>query len=234
MSSQVNYYNEFGEKYRSDIVSCPEPHYWTTDYGKKGRIYQELKERVKTQAELIVRFFKKSDELLDIGCGFGRQAYLLASKGFHVVGTDTSPVFIEIANQLFKKHNFNGDFLCVDILNHSVDKKFFQVLLLDVFEHIPPSRRKEFLSKIDALMLPKAVLIMSLPHVKKRLTSQLNNKFRRGLTQYFNFFKNREEHPYPIPQKQDILKMIKNHFIIIHFQKTAETDYYVLEKAPDR
>ena len=230
MPSQIEYYNRFGQEFKEQILSCPEPHLWATDYAEKGRVYQEIKERITQQEALIEKFFIHSRVVLDVGCGFGRQAYALALKGFEVTGTDTSSVFIQIALELFKKHQLAGTFLCTDIINNNSIHPFDQLLLLDVLEHIAPAARKKFMSRIAALTKPKGRLILSLPHVKERLTSQINNRLRKQVTQHFSFFRNLEEHPYPIPQYNEIKKLTQEHFMLLDQHTTAITDYYVFEK----
>jgi 2-polyprenyl-3-methyl-5-hydroxy-6-metoxy-1,4-benzoquinol methylase len=228
MPSQVDYYNRFGEQYKASILACPEPEYWTTDYASKGRIYLEMKNRIDQQAALINEFFKKENPVLDIGCGFGRQSILLAKNGFSVIGTDTSESFLNIANTLFQKHGFVAEFLKIDFIKKGLTKKFQQLLLLDVLEHINPFQRTAFINTLNSSVAEGGVLIISVPQVKKRLSSQLNNRIRKSLTQYFSFFLNREEHPYPIPGKNEILKLTDQKFSLLKFIESAETDYYVL------
>ena len=230
MAEQVDYYNHFGEQNKSGILSCPEPHLWTTDYEAKGRMYEEMKKRIKTQEELIDKYFDKQFPVLDVGCGFGRQAYLLAKKGFKIVGTDTSKVFIDIAGELFQKHEYKGKFLCADIMKTSLDNSFRQILLLDVLEHVSPSQRNTFIRRLHGLTVQRGVLILSLPHVKKRLSSQINNRVRKAITQHLSFFKNFEEHPYPIPQKREIINLTSKYYIVTGFHESKESDYYIFEK----
>ena len=230
MTEQIDYYNRFGEQNRSDILSCPEPHLWTTDYKEKGRIYHEMEERIKAQEYLVEKYFDRKFPVLDVGCGFGRQAYLLAKKGFKVVGTDTSKVFIDIANDLFRKNQYDGKFLCADIMKMQIEGSFKQILLLDVLEHVPPAQRNAFIKQLSNLTGVGGILIVSLPHIKKRLSSQINNRFRKAITQHFSFFKNHEEHPYPIPQKTEIIKLTSKYYIVTRFQESRESDYYIFEK----
>jgi 2-polyprenyl-3-methyl-5-hydroxy-6-metoxy-1,4-benzoquinol methylase len=230
MSNQVNYYNYFGELYAESILSCPEPELWTTDYKEKGRIFKEIKERIEQQQQLILTYFDKNIPVLDIGCGFGRQAVLLAKNGFSFTGIDTSDVFIRIAQKLFEYHNYKGSFICADPVTEKVQGKYKQLLLLDVLEHIMPVQRSLLIKNIYEMAEPGAVLIISLPHVKSRLTSQLNNKIRRRITQYFSYFLNKEEHPYPVPQKKDIYRLIAGSFTLDKFIESDETDYYVLQR----
>jgi cyclopropane fatty-acyl-phospholipid synthase-like methyltransferase len=231
MSSQVLYYDQFGLLYRKSILQCPEPEYWTTDYAEKGRVYQEMKQRVQQQEQLALRYFQKDTPILDIGCGFGRQAVMLARQGFTVTGTDTSPVFISIAQELISTHQLPGTFvegkLNATILN---GKTFSQVMLLDVLEHIPPAQRSTFINELELATTKDAVVILSLPQVKKRWRSQLNNRIRKAITQFIPYFLNREEHPYPIPGKETILKMISSKFELVEDVQTEETGYYILQK----
>ncbi len=230
MPDQVNYYNQFGEMHEDSILSCPEPELWTTDYQEKGKIYKEIQTRIEQQVQLLLTCFEKDIPVLDIGCGFGRQAILLAKNGFLVTGIDTSDVFITIATKLFKRNNYKGTFFCADLISGVLVGRYRQLLLLDVLEHIPPAQRALLLKRIYEISEPGAVLILSLPHVKQRITSQLNNNVRRRITQNFAYFVNKEEHPYPIPQKKNILQLLENLFTIDTFIESAETDYYVLRR----
>ena len=217
MADQVNYYNYFGTQYSESILACSVPELWTTDFDEKGRVYREMKERIKQQQELIFQYFNKNIPVLDIGCGFGRQAIVLASNGFQVTGTDTSTVFIDIVKKLFKKHGYKGNFLCIDITKEEVGQQYKQILLLDVLEHVKPFQRLIMFERLSEIAEGGAIIIISLPHVKKRLTSQLNNTIRRRVTQYFSYFLSKEEHPYPVPQKKHIFRLISDFFSLNKF-----------------
>src|SRR4051812_34238603 len=116
MPGQEQYYNQFGAQHKAAIINSPEPHLWTTDAHSNGAVYQEMKKRVANQEHFIDKYFDRNAKVLDIGCGFGRQAYLLARKGFSVFGIDTSKVFVDIAKDLFAKHNYQSSFACVDLM----------------------------------------------------------------------------------------------------------------------
>lgn len=126
MKDQVSYYNQFGKLYAQDILDCPQPELWTTDYRKQGPVFREMQERLVIQEAFIMKYFKKEFPVLDIGCGFGRQASWLAKEGFQVTGTDSSDVFIEIAQQLFRKNNYKGEFFATEFLHFTqgnIDRK---------------------------------------------------------------------------------------------------------------
>jgi len=230
MTDQVRYYNDFGKIHEKNILDCPEPEYWTTDYSEKGRIYQEMKLRIAQQQELIIRYFNKAEPILDIGCGFGRQAVWLARNGFAVTGTDTSAVFISIVQKIFANLGYKGNFICMDLISQQVPGKFKQVLLLDVLEHIDPSRRKKFAMRLNELTQKEAVLIVSLPHTRKRLSSWLNNRIRKNITRHFSWFLKKEEHPYPVPGRNKVLKLLHPVFSLERNIETSKTDYYIFRR----
>ncbi len=230
MPGQVGYYDSFGEKYAESILSCPEPEYWTTDLAEKGRIYQEIKERVNIQQDIINHYFKKESAVLDIGCGFGRQAIWLARKGYEVVGIDTSPVFIKIAKALFDKNKLKAEFICTDLSSSNFQKKFRQAIMLDTFEHIPVGKRSDLAASIVNILEPGAILFISVPQVKQRFTSKINNNFRKRITQHLNWFLAREEHPYPIPDLKSIKKIFLPSFTLIESRQENGTSYYILRK----
>lgn len=230
MLSQTRYYNRFGHEFKEAILSCPQPQWWTTDYEEKGRIFREMKERIAQQEALIDAYFTPALPVLDVGCGFGRQAFLLAKKGFSVSGIDTSRAFVDIAAALFRQHRLQGRFLCLDVLSQPLNERFAQVLLLDVLEHISPPQRKPFLEKIAGLLPPEGILLLSLPQVKKRWRSQVNNNFRKAVTQHLSFFRNHEEHPYPVPQEKETKNLLQKHFHLLYSNTANETGYYAVKK----
>ncbi len=229
MPDQIFYYNNFGSQFEKSILQCSEPEIWTTDYDTHGRVYLEMKERVEQQKKIIDSFFTKEFPVLDIGCGFGRQAIVLAKKGYTVTGIDSSPVFIEIARKLFAKLGYEGRFHSTDILKENVlTEKFRQILLLDVLEHITPRLRHRFLDKVFSLSMPGAILIISLPKIKNRFTSKINNRVRKRVTQHIPYFFTREEHPYPIPEQKNMANLTSKWFDVRDYFETKDTAFYAL------
>ncbi len=76
---------------------------------------------------LIYRFTDKPKTILELGCGTGKHAEILAKKGFEVYGVDFSRTMLEIA----KKRNSAGTkFINGNVQNINLDKKFDLVLSL--------------------------------------------------------------------------------------------------------
>lgn len=91
--------------------------------------------------QIIKEKFNDAKTILDLGCGTGIHANLLASMGYEVVGIDFSEDMIRIANE--KKNNEylsnskNLNFFTGDITNMELGKKFDVVLsLFHVFSYL--------------------------------------------------------------------------------------------------
>jgi len=221
--SQNKYYTEFALKYKDEIIHSDDPSVWTSDIINNGPKSVTMKIRIETLREIIKEHFSEEHEVFDIGCGFGRQSFLLAKEGFKVTGIDTNPDFINIANEIFKRHSLEGNFHCIEQGSKLSDERYHQIVLLDVFEHIPPFKRKKFIRSIWSVCLPDSTLIISLPIIKP--------PFRLLITNILKYFISslliNKEHPYPIPDEKSIKRILGKLFkisgIIIH----GDTAFYI-------
>jgi SAM-dependent methyltransferase len=224
---QVDYYNEFGKYYRDSILSSSDPSVWTTDMLKGGKVFKKMSLRVKVQDNLINDYFQKTEPIIDLGCGFGRQCYRAAKMGYRITGIDNSQIFIEIAKQIFSKNQLKGDFICNSIF-FIPQKKFKQVLLLDVFEHIPTSIRKAFIKNIkENIITEDGVLIISFPFVKYYSVLNALKFFTSKFVVLFNLFG--EEHPYPIPTIFYFKRYISRYFNVHKYFIKDGTVYWVIK-----
>lgn len=62
--------------------------------------------------------------ILDMGCGTGGHACLLAEKGYNVTGIDRSEDMLSIAKEKAKKTKIPVDFIKADIRDFNLNKKF--------------------------------------------------------------------------------------------------------------
>jgi len=197
----------------------------------EGRIFQAMKQRLNEQ-KACMNFFIPDKPILDLGCGFGRQAFMFAKDGFCVVGVDNSEVFIEIANAIFAKHRLNGSFFCSSIFDFYPNKKFEQILLLDVFEHIKPLRRRRLLKHIaQHICSEKGKLLITFPFMPIDgfgITQKIQH-FLKGIMCELAISDPKQEHPYPVPNRKNFEWTCKNLFSIVDYKVNVKTVFYLVK-----
>ena len=67
--------------------------------------------------EIFSKFSSGVKSVLDLGCGTGGHAAILAKRGYQVVGVDRSEEMIEIAKKKTKDIGFSTKFIKSEILN---------------------------------------------------------------------------------------------------------------------
>ncbi len=115
------------------------------------------KDRIKTAVGFIPR---RGVEILDIGAGMGYIEELLSQdKQKEIYANDFSKISIENLKKRYK-----GNFSLRSIYDLNYPKNFFDVVLvLDVLEHIPPSKTFGLLKSIKSLLKINGTLIVSVP-----------------------------------------------------------------------
>lgn len=79
--------------------------------------------------KVFSRYGLKGKKILDLGCGTGTHAIILAKRGYNVVGIDRSSEMIKHAREKAKKDNVkNVKFISADIRNIKLDYKFDAVI----------------------------------------------------------------------------------------------------------
>lgn len=87
--------------------------HWTEDlFVKHPELFAEaLEERVPIAGDEVDLFLKclgetgfKPRTILDLNCGIGRHSIELGKRGIHVLGTDLSPYYIQVANKHARSH----------------------------------------------------------------------------------------------------------------------------------
>jgi 2-polyprenyl-3-methyl-5-hydroxy-6-metoxy-1,4-benzoquinol methylase len=103
--------------------------------------------------------------VLDAGCGDGRIAALIAEQGHQVSGLD----FLEISAQYARIMVPAGDFRSGDLRRDLVADygfapgSFDAVVLIEVYEHIPPEDCPAVLANVMNLLKPGGTFLVSVP-----------------------------------------------------------------------
>lgn len=75
----------------------------------------------------LVQRFGGAGDLLDVGCGTGRDARYWTERGHRVTGLDSSPAMVEYAQE----HCPGGEFLVADMRSFALDRTFDVITCLD-------------------------------------------------------------------------------------------------------
>lgn len=134
--------------------------------------------------ELILPFLKKTDIVLDVGCGDGRLTSFLAKRVKKAYGIDNLRRPLEFAKLLIVSKNVvlnEGNALDIPYQ----DGIFDVATAFGVIEHIPISEAKLFLKEIKRVIRPQGLFILTTPNrdeLRGRLWGHKINK-----KHYFEF-----------------------------------------------
>lgn len=154
---------------------------------------------------------KDKKDILDIGCGAGSISFYLASKGYNVTGIDISQNAISSCRDSAKKMKLKNTKFIQGIFPDeiNINRKFDAVIFTEVIEHL--ENDASALSKINELLIPNGILILSTPSINAPL-------HKLGLTKKFDKEVGHLRR-YSMPQLKTLLK--KNNFKI---SKTVRTE----------
>lgn len=106
------------------------------------------------EKNFICRYLKKSDTVLVIGCGGGRESIALAKKGFKVTGIDFVKECIESARANAAQENLDIEFIQLDITEplFQKERKFNTIMFPALLYSLIPSKNKriDILRKLSA------------------------------------------------------------------------------------
>ncbi|NRG19147.1 class I SAM-dependent methyltransferase [Rhizobiales bacterium] len=110
-------------------------------------------------------YLSKEDDVLEVGCGAGSTALLLADQARRITATDISSEMIRIAEDKAKAQGVeNAEFICAEIFEDALGKGPFDVALpfnlLHLVEDAPAAiRRIRGLLKPGGLFISKTVCL---------------------------------------------------------------------------
>lgn len=102
--------------------------------------------------------FAKSQRVLCVGEGEGRNAVFLAKKGYEVAAIDASDIGLEKLKKLAKEENTQVDTKCVDLNDWSPSKKYGACVIS--FLHLSKDEKLSIFPKIEASLKHQAFFII--------------------------------------------------------------------------
>ena len=118
----------------------------------------------KKRLDWILDHLKKTDEIIEFGCGTGYMITLpLIGRGFDAIGVDLDLKSIKYGQSLLNLDGYDSNCLqCLDL--GSLDASFDVVIASEVFEHIPDNQLGEILQIINARLNPDGLLVVTVPN----------------------------------------------------------------------
>lgn len=119
---------------------------------------------VLTEKTLVETYFTKDGELLNVACGAGREALLLARRRMRVTACDWSPRMIAEARRRAQEANLPVRFAVADMLDLPYPEHAFDYLLLTNIAYsylFPRYRRLRFLRQAYSMLKPGGVFIIA-------------------------------------------------------------------------
>jgi cyclopropane fatty-acyl-phospholipid synthase-like methyltransferase len=133
---------KFGKEYSMPYQRTP----WNKTYTNENKIWGDKPSPLAVYTCNILKensYFKQAANIfmLDLGCGYGRDAvYLAQNLPGHILGLDNSEKAIEIALEYIPKNLASRiELLCYDFTH--VNDKFDVILVANLYHVLPPDER---------------------------------------------------------------------------------------------
>lgn len=125
---------------------------------------------------------------LELGCGSGEITMMLAKSGYKMTACDLSNEMLDIASKKALKNALDIRFLCCDIVELDLDKKFdFIIAICDVFNYIEQKELKGVIDKLYDMLADNGVLIFDISS-KYKLTEILGDNLYFEEHEEFSYF----------------------------------------------
>ncbi len=107
--------------------------------------------------ERAIGFLQAKRRALDVGCGAGRIAQLLAERGFDTEGIDVSGEMLRLARQTNPTVRFHQ----ADICEWALPRRYDLISAWDSIWHVPLAAQEALLTKLLGGLAPGGVLIFT-------------------------------------------------------------------------
>lgn len=159
--------------------------YVIDDYNDIVQEYTEEFFDDKSDEKYIDQFLQSLEgkNVLDAGCGNGRDCKYINQKGFKVKGIDLSKEMLVIAKKMVPK----VDFEVMDITNITYSDNSYDGIISNCsFFHIPVEELSKTLNSFSKILKPNGKLLLILQEGLGE--AMIEEPFRKGVYIYINYF----------------------------------------------
>lgn len=159
-------------------------------YGEIASEFDQTRKGPWEEFKHFLRYVKRNDKVLDLGCGNGRLYDFLESKKVDYLGIDNNSALLKKAKENFPAAKFQlADMVDLDF----PDKNFDMIFCIAAFHHIPgPQLRKQATKEMHRVLKKNGVLILTVwnlfqwKYVKNLLKSIISFILHFGLKYAWN------------------------------------------------
>ncbi len=190
-------------------------HYWDERYRKGGFEWGD-KQTLVAELALAIMEQRRFTNVLDVGCGYGRDCVYLARKGLDVVGIDVSAEALKLARDWAKSEELNIGFIHMDIINNRFEDLCFDtVIMFNTFHFMMEKVRERTVVEIYRILRNGGVLVQA-------MFSRREKGFGQGREVEENTFEFKSGRPVHFFSEEEIRKT----FGRFTFVKLEEADIY--------
>ncbi len=138
-------------------------------------------DRTRKESKFLVDVLKlkRGMKVLDLCCGQGRHAILLAKKGLDVTGVDYSNYLLSVAKKRAKKERAKVNFIKQDVRKLNLKDRFDVVLnLFTAFGYGSDEDNKKIIKNVAAVLKPGGYFLLDLPNIVFILKNYKSEIFR--------------------------------------------------------
>ncbi len=143
--------------------------FWDNEYKSKERVWGERPSELAIAAAGYLQKCKSSNEILsilDIGCGYGRDAFYLENLGCMILGIDISEEAINIASDVvLKVQKEDVKFQCCNFTELK-EEKYDIVFISNLYQLLKKNERKELRKAVMRILKPNGLLFLSTLSIK--------------------------------------------------------------------
>ncbi|GJL53178.1 MAG: hypothetical protein NPIRA02_03100 [Nitrospirales bacterium] len=111
--------------------------------------------------KFVARLIKKTDRVLEIGCGSGLGSVFLSQFCSHVTGMDVKNTEIAEARALNPRDNV--EFQMGDVFDVEASQRYDVVVALDVIEHMPVEQGHQLVAAMAGHLHPSGMTVIGSP-----------------------------------------------------------------------
>lgn len=114
--------------------------YYMNEYKNFSYYFDQIMEYIdyKEWLDFTKKYVSKDKTILDLACGSGTLACLLAVEGYNVDGLDLSENMLSLANDKFKAYHINNNLYLEDMTNFNLGKAYDAITCyFDSVNHLP-------------------------------------------------------------------------------------------------